>query len=292
MTELVNILGCTLHNVSRPELFARLAEGGVVFTPNVDFIMRMQRDAAFHRAIHQGDVRICDSQIVLLASRFLGTPLKEKIAGSDFLGEWCAHEVNNPAVRLFLLGAGPGVAAEAMRRLNARLGRELVVGAHSPSFGFEKDPAECEAILERIRATGATALAVGLGAPKQENFILRYRAQLPQVRWFFGIGATLDFEAGNVPRSPAWMSRAGLEWLYRLTREPGRLWRRYLVDDLPFFWLLLRQRLGLFTLKHALMLAIALGGALQLGVERTPLEAQHRLGAAHVQPDLLLPEPH
>lgn len=289
MTELVNILGCTLHNVSRPELFARLAEGGVVFTPNVDFIMRMQRDAAFHRSIHQGDVRICDSQIVLLASRFLGTPLKEKIAGSDFLGEWCAHQAGNPAVRLFLLGAGPGVAAEAMRRINARIGRQLVVGAHSPSFGFEKNPAECETILELIRASGATALAVGLGAPKQENFILRYRGELPGVRWFFGIGATLDFEAGNVPRAPNWMSKAGLEWLYRLTREPGRLWRRYLVDDLPFFWLLLKQKLGLFKLKHALVLAIALGGALQFGVERAPVQVQHLLGPSHVELYLLAP---
>lgn len=245
MSETVNILGTQFSNVSRAELFARLEQGGVVFTPNVDFIMRMRRDPAFHHTVHQADVRICDSQIVLLASRVLGTPLKEKIAGSDFLGEWCAEAASNPDARLFLLGAMPGVAAEAMRRINARLGCHFVVGAHSPSFGFEKNPAECDAILDIIRASGATALAVGVGAPKQENFILRYRAELPQVRWFFGIGATLDFEAGNIPRAPVWMSNAGLEWLFRLTREPGRLWRRYLVDDLPFFWLLLKQKLGL-----------------------------------------------
>ena len=89
-------------------------------------------------------------------------------------------------------------------------------------------------------------MAVALGAPKQERWILANRDQLPEVRVFFGIGATVDFEAGLVPRAPTWMSRNGLEWFWRLAREPRRLWKRYLVDDLPFFWLLLRQRLGLY----------------------------------------------
>ena len=244
MNDTVTILGVSLTNLSRPELFARFTEG-VLVTPNVDIIMKARHDTEFHALLHQAEFRICDSQIVKLAGAFLGTPIKEKISGSDFLGEWCQHHARSPEVKLFLLGAGPGVAAEAARRINARIGREIVVGAHSPSFGFEKKPEECAELVRIVNASGATALAVGVGAPKQEKFIMAYKAQIPQVRSFMAVGATIDFEAGNVTRAPAWMSRTGLEWAYRLAQEPGRLWRRYLVDDLPFFWLLLRQRLGL-----------------------------------------------
>lgn len=244
MTDTVNILGVTLTNLSRPELFAQLNDG-VFFSPNVDVIMKLRADSEFHALFHQAEFRICDSQIVQLGSKFLGTPIKEKISGSDFLGEYCAHHAQNEAVRLFLLGAGPGVALEAQRRINARIGRDIVVGAHSPSFGFEKRPEECTALAKLVNESGATSLAVGVGAPKQEKFIMRYKAQMPNVRVFMAVGATIDFEAGNVPRAPVWMSSAGLEWAYRLWREPKRLWRRYLVDDLPFFWLLLKQKLGL-----------------------------------------------
>ena len=246
-TDTVNILGVELTNLSRPELFAGLTEG-VLFTPNVDIIMKLRGDAEFHALFHQAEFRVCDSQIVKLAAKFLGTPVKEKISGSDFLGEYCVHHASNPAVTIFLLGAAPGVALEAQRRINARIGREIVIGAHSPSFGFEKNPAECAELAQLVQASGATTLVVGVGAPKQERFIMAWRQAMPGVKVFMGLGATIDFEAGNVERAPPWMSSAGLEWAYRLMREPGRLWRRYLIDDIPFFWLLLRQRLGLLKI--------------------------------------------
>ncbi len=251
MSDTVNILGVSLTNLTRAELFPRLNEG-VFFTPNVDIIMKLRADPEFHALFHRAEFRICDSQIVQLGSKFLGTPIKEKISGSDFLGEYCAYHAKHPEVRLFLLGAGPGVAAEAQRRINARIGRDIVVGAHSPSYGFEKQPDECAALAALVNDSGATALAVGVGAPKQEKFIMGYRAQMPNIRVFMAIGATIDFEAGNVPRAPAWMSNSGLEWAYRLYREPKRLWRRYLVDDLPFFWLLLLQKLGFDALSKRL----------------------------------------
>ncbi len=244
MTATVNILGVTLTNLDRAELFVKLTDG-VLFTPNVDIIMKLRADPEFHALFHKAEFRVCDSQIVKLAGRFLGTPLKEKISGSDFLGEYCTHHAENPEIRIFLLGAAPGVALEAQRRINARIGRDIVVGAHAPSFGFEKNHEECISLAKLVSDSSASVLAVGVGAPKQEQFIMRYKAQMRGVRVFMAVGATIDFEAGNVSRAPAWMSRAGLEWAYRLYREPKRLWRRYLVDDLPFFWLLLRQKLRL-----------------------------------------------
>lgn len=241
----VRILCTELHNVTRPELLARL-ERGAVFTPNVDIIMKQVRDPAYRALFHEAEFRICDSEVLRMAARFLGTPIKEKISGSDFLFEFCEHHRSSSEFRMFLLGAAPGVAERAMQKMNERLGVRFVIACYSPPPGFENDPVECEAIRQRIRDSGAGSVAVALGAPKQERWILANRDQLPEVRVFFGIGATVDFEAGLVPRAPTWMSRNGLEWFWRLAREPRRLWKRYLVDDLPFFWLLLRQRLGLY----------------------------------------------
>ena len=241
----VDVLGTRMHSVSRADLLARL-DRGVLFTPNVDFIVRMRKDPEFHEVFHRAEFRICDSRIVEWAARFLGTPIAEKISGSDFFFEYCWHHRADPEVRVFLLGAMPGVALEAQRRLNARLGRELVVDVLSPSFGFEKNAAECDQIVEQVNRSGATVLAVGVGAPKQEKWIMRHKDRMPGVKVFMGIGATIDFEAGHIPRAPAWMQKAGLEWAFRLLREPRRLWRRYLVEGPPFLGLVLRQKLGLY----------------------------------------------
>jgi exopolysaccharide biosynthesis WecB/TagA/CpsF family protein len=140
------------------------------------------------------------------------------------------------------LGAEDGVAHQAQVKINQKVGRQMIVDVYSPPFGFEKDEQECQAIIQRIKDSGATVLAVGLGAPKQEKWIAQYREQLPTIKIFLAIGATIDFEAGYKPRSPKWMSEVGLEWLYRLLSEPRRLWKRYLVDSLPFFWLILKQK--------------------------------------------------
>jgi len=239
----VNVAGVELHDLSRVELLQRLNDG-VFFNPNVDVIMKLRRDPEFFALFHQAEFRICDSRIVELGARFLGTPVKEKISGSDFFGEFCHYHRANPDVRVFLLGAGPGVAEQARRRINDREGREVIVAAHSPSFGFENNAGECSALVERVNASGATVLAVGVGAPKQEKWIMRHRERMPGVRVFMAVGATIDFEAGVLPRAPEWMQQAGLEWLYRLCREPRRLWRRYLLENTPFLWLILRQRLG------------------------------------------------
>src|ERR1700690_3535542 len=101
-----------------------------------------------------------------------------------------------------------------------------------------------------INDSGATALVVGVGAPKQEIWIARHRNRMPAVKWFMAMGATIDFEAGTLKRAPRWMSQSGLEWLYRLSQEPRRLSRRYLIECPPFFWLLAKQYLGIYRDPH------------------------------------------
>ena len=241
----VQILNVRLHDLTRDELLARL-QSGMVINPNVDVIMKLQTDEEFFRVSQRAELCICDSQIVKYAAAFLGTPLRARFPGPDLFAEFCAYHAGNPQSRVFLLGAAEGVAEKARRNVNSRVGREIITHAHSPSFGFERDEVESNRIIERINASGCTVLAVGVGCPKQEKWLGRYRARMPGVKIFLCIGATIDFEAGNVRRAPRWMSDAGLEWLFRIWADPRRLLRRYLVDDLPFFWLLLKQRIGLY----------------------------------------------
>jgi N-acetylglucosaminyldiphosphoundecaprenol N-acetyl-beta-D-mannosaminyltransferase len=246
MMSRLNILNTSVDNIPLTELLEKLRQGGVVYTPNVDHLVRLQRDAEFYQIYKTADYRICDSQILYWASRFLGQPIVEKISGSDLFPAFYRYYRSDETVRIFLLGAKEGVAQRALEQINQTVGREMVVQAHSPSFGFEKNEQECLDIIDLINASGANVLAIGVGAPKQEKWIFRYRDQLKSIKTFLAIGATIDFEAGNIPRSPKWASTVGLEWLYRLIREPQRLWKRYLIDDLPFLSLLIQQRLGLY----------------------------------------------
>lgn len=241
----VKILNTLIDNISTQELLEQL-DRGVVVTPNVDHLMKLQGDATFYNVYSNADYRLCDSQLLLYASYFLGTPLKEKISGSDFFPVFCNYHRANQNVTIFLLGGNSGVARQAQININRRIGRDIIVESLSPSFGFEQNELECSQIVEMINRSGATVLAVGVGAPKQEKWIQKYRDQLPYVKIYLAIGATIDFESGRIQRAPKWMSRLGIEWLFRLCCEPKRLWKRYLVEDLPFFWLLLQQKLGLY----------------------------------------------
>ena len=241
----INILDILIDNLSMSELLEKLKFGGVVYTPNVDHLIKLQKDREFYRVYSEADYRVCDSQLLIFASRFLNQPLREKISGSDLFPAFYQHYREDESVKIFILGGLDGVAVQARQNINAKVGREIAIDSYSPPFGFEQDAAECAKIVDLINNSGATVLAVGLGAPKQEKWIYQYKHQLSNIKTFLAIGATIDFEAGNLARSPKWMSSAGLEWLYRLSLEPKRLWKRYLVEDLAFFALILRQKFKL-----------------------------------------------
>jgi len=243
----INLLNIWIDNLSTKELLDKL-NYGIVFTPNVDHLIKLQTDQEFWHAYSIADYQICDSQILIYAAKFLGTPIKEKLSGSDFFPAFYNYHRNNTQIKIFLLGANTGVASKAQSKINSQVGRNIIVDSHSPSFGFEKNEKECKEIVEAINSSGATVLAIGVGAPKQEKWIYKYRHQLPNIKIFLAIGATIDFEAGNVKRAPKWLSDVGLEWLYRLLSEPKRLWKRYLVSSLPFFWLILKQKLNLYQM--------------------------------------------
>jgi N-acetylglucosaminyldiphosphoundecaprenol N-acetyl-beta-D-mannosaminyltransferase len=247
-TDKVRILGIDIDNVTESEVLKQL-DRGIVFTPNVDHLLLLENDSEFLSIYETADYKLCDSKILYYVSRFLGTPIKEKISGSDFFPAFCNYHKDNENIKIFLLGAKEGVASQAQKKLNAKLGREIVVGAHSPSFGFEKNEEECWEIIEEINNSGATVLAVGVGAPKQEKWIHKYKDKLTNIKIFLAIGATIDFEAGNKKRAPKWVTEIGLEWLHRLLSEPKRLWKRYLIGGPIFCWLIFKQKLHLTSVN-------------------------------------------
>jgi N-acetylglucosaminyldiphosphoundecaprenol N-acetyl-beta-D-mannosaminyltransferase len=213
-------------------------EGGAVFTPNVDHVVKAESDVEFRRAYSSGSLCLADGVPILWAARLLGSPLPAKVSGSDLVLP-LARLAGERRWRVYMLGGGPGVAAEAGVKLSRELGVD-VVGTDSPFVHEDGTTEQAEVTLRRIAGTRPHLVLVALGAPKQERFIDRYSDQLrPAVA--VGVGGSLDFVAGRTRRAPAWMSRAGLEWLFRLGQEPRRLWRRYLIDDPRFVVIIARQ---------------------------------------------------
>jgi N-acetylglucosaminyldiphosphoundecaprenol N-acetyl-beta-D-mannosaminyltransferase len=221
------------------EAMVATRSGGVVLTPNVDHVVMAGHDARFREAYARADLSLADGMPVVWASRLLGQPLPAKISGSDLVLP-LMERANGGRWRVFLLGGGPGVADEAAKRLEARFPDLVIAGTLAPRIDMS-EPASCRAeVVQSVRAARADVVLVALGAPKQELWIAESAEALrPAV--LLGVGAAVDFIAGTVPRAPAWISVSGLEWLYRLAREPRRLWKRYLLRDPEFLLILLAE---------------------------------------------------
>lgn len=220
-------------------------EGGAVYTPNVDHLLSAQDDAQFREAYAAVDLALVDGTPVVWLCRLLGVPVREKVSGSDLVRPLMQISARR-GFRVQMLGAGPGVAARAAAILGAEAPGLRVVGTSSPRIDMAQPPESRAAVREELVRLQPDLVLVALGAPKAEKFSHECRQRMPApVPVFVCVGAGLDFVAGAVRRAPRWMSRAGLEWLYRLVQEPRRLWRRYLVRGpraLPLFAALLLTR--------------------------------------------------
>lgn len=241
----MRLLNVDVDDVTMDELLESFREGALL-TLHVDMLMKLQRDREFYDLVPRFDVVTCDSQILFFAARVLGRPLRERVSGSDFFPRFCERYRDDRRVSIFICGGAPGVPELAARNVNARAGRDLVVGTASPSLDLERRPDELEALLAKIDASRASVLVVALGAGRQEKFIMRDRARLPRVRTFLPLGGTVDYEARTLPRPSPWVTDAGLEWLYRLVRQPRQRWRRYLLEQPPVLRLLAQQRRGTY----------------------------------------------
>ena len=160
-------LNTNIQIITQSELLKSLKKGTLI-TPNVDHLVKLQKDKEFYDVYQQAEWIICDSKILYLLSKLLKKPLPEAIPGSSFFTAFYEYHKDDPNCKIFLLGAAEGVAIKAMERINQKVGRNIVVGAHSPSYGFEKKPDECEKLIRIVNESGANVVLVGVGAPKQE----------------------------------------------------------------------------------------------------------------------------
>lgn len=241
----VEMLNAFVHDVTMDDLVETFREG-VMLTLHVDMIMKLQQDREFYELLDQFDVVTCDSQIMYFATHWLGTPVRERVSGSDYFPRFYTRYAGDPSVTVFLCGGKPGIAEKARANINAKVGREIVVGTDSPAFDFDRNPAEIERMIAAINTSGATVCLVGLAGGRQEKFIMKYRDRMPGVKLWLPLGGTIDYESGTFDRPPSWITEWGFEWLYRLAKEPRARFHRYVIHEPPFLWAVLKQKLGTY----------------------------------------------
>lgn len=207
--------------------------GGWVVTPNLDILRRIMLDRSFRSLIDtEATLYTADGMPIVWLSYLLGTPLPERVAGSDVFVELVA-EAARCGKSVYFLGGNPGAAEAAVEVLRKASPGLRVAGCYAPPFGFERDAEEMAKIRRIMETARPDIVFVGLGSPKQEQLIAALRELLP-CSWWLGIGVSFSFVAGDVKRAPVWMRNVGLEWLFRVMQEPKRLFKRYFIIGIPF----------------------------------------------------------
>ena len=240
----IRFLNTFIDNLTMNEAIDRIdclaAQNGnsYVVTPNLDIIVQIEKDKIFRRICRNANLSLADGKPLIWISRLMGTPIKEKVSGSDLFPLLC-ERASQKGYSVYILGAAEGVAEKAARKLQRQFPKLCIAGTYSPPLGFEKNAEEVERIITQINDSNATILAVALGAPKGEKFIWQIKDRIC-ANVCLQIGATIDFIAGEVKRAPKWMSDAGLEWFYRILQDPKRLLKRYMKDALYIIPILLK----------------------------------------------------
>ncbi|KLN63536.1 MULTISPECIES: WecB/TagA/CpsF family glycosyltransferase [Vibrio] len=202
---------------------------------NVAKIVNMRKDEALSESVTECDIINIDGMGVVWGARFLGHQVPERVAGVDLF-----HSLNAMAEEesfpVFYLGAEESIVQETAARMHKKHPDLAIAGTHHGYFWDDE-----ESVVQLIKQSGARLLFVAITSPKKENFINKWRDQLG-VDFVMGVGGTFDVVAGKVNRAPSWMQKYGLEWLYRVIQEPRRMWKRYLVTNSKFAWLLLTEK--------------------------------------------------
>jgi N-acetylglucosaminyldiphosphoundecaprenol N-acetyl-beta-D-mannosaminyltransferase len=206
--------------------------GGMVVTPNLDHLHRCLHDIQFAALVSEAEMIVADGMPLVWASRLQGTPLPERVAGSNLISS-LSKAAADEGRTVYLLGGAPGTAEGAARALQAKFPTLKIAGTICPPYGFENDPTMMAELIAAVSSARPDIVFVALGSPKQERLILKLRPLLPHA-WWLGVGISFSFLSGDVRRAPVWMQKIGMEWIHRLVQEPRRLFRRYVVVGIPF----------------------------------------------------------
>lgn len=202
---------------------------------NAGKIVAMQSDSQLRKSVNEADLINADGQAVVWASRILGKPLKERVAGIDLMTNLVdlAHQKKH---KIFFFGAKEEIVSEVVGKYKNKYGSEIIAGYRNGYFSKDEE----RDIAMQIADSGANILFVAISSPTKENFLYEHRELLSKVNFVMGVGGSFDVVAGLVKRAPLWMQNCGLEWLYRLLQEPKRMWRRYVVGNTKFVLLVFK----------------------------------------------------
>ena len=248
MNERIEMMGCQIDNLTMEETLGRVEQFIASGQPhqhvvvNVDKLVKASRDAELRQIINDCALINVDGMPVVWASRLLGKPLKSRVAGVD-LFEALMQRASTKQWRVFLLGAREEVVSGVKSLYETKYPGLVVAGYRNGYWKADEEPA----VVEQIKAAQADLLFVAISSPKKEQFLGQYQAEM-KIPFAMGVGGTFDVAVGKVKRAPLWMQNNGLEWFYRFLQEPRRMFKRYFIDDMAFFWLLAKEatRRGFF----------------------------------------------
>jgi N-acetylglucosaminyldiphosphoundecaprenol N-acetyl-beta-D-mannosaminyltransferase len=203
---------------------------------NAGKIVAMQDDAQLMQSVNEADLINADGQAVVWASKILGKPLKERVAGIDLMAN-LVELAHKKEYKIFFLGAKEEVVKKVVQTYTAQYTENIIAGYRNGYFSTEDE----KDIANEIAASGAQILFVAISSPTKENFLYTHKETLSKVFFVMGVGGSFDVVAGLVKRAPKWMQNLGLEWLYRLLQEPQRMWKRYLLGNTKFVLLVIKE---------------------------------------------------
>ena len=241
----IDFLGVPLDTLTMEETLDRIDRGiqgkqrinHVVI--NAGKVVAMQKNKELFESVVTCDLINADGQSIVWAARFLGHKIPERVAGVDLMQN-LVELAARKGYTCFFFGARQEVVEKVVEIYTEKFGKSIIAGYRNGYFTAEEEPG----IAEQIGKSGAQLLFVAMPSPKKENFMYAYREVMSGVSFNMGVGGSFDVVAGVTRRAPKWMQRMGLEWFYRFIQEPGRMWKRYLVGNATFVWIIFRRRLG------------------------------------------------
>ncbi len=243
--ERVNILNTTIDNLTMQETLQVIDHAihnskqlhHVVV--NAGKIVAMQKDLQLRQSVISSDVINADGQAVVWASKVLRKPLKERVTGIDLM-ENLVELAYKKNYKIFFFGAKEEVVSKVVKKYSDQYSKSIVAGYRNGYFNKEEE----QEIARQIAASGANILFVAISSPTKENFLYQNKELLKEINFIMGVGGSFDVVSGKVKRAPLWMQKAGLEWFYRFAQEPKRMWKRYLIGNIKFIWMVFKTRLS------------------------------------------------